>query len=266
VSPHFSADGRRIAFESNRGGAGIQIWVANADGTGLTQLTRDFSEHCGSPAWSPDGTRLAFDSQGSDGRWQVWVMDADGGNQRRLTQDAGDSAVPAWSRDGGEIYFFSNRSGRPQIWRAPVSGGPAEQITRNGGYIAAESLDGKSLYFTATGEDGLWALSLANGQEEKQIISEPIAARAIAVTESGIYYLTEKRKEEAAGNWEPLVASTIRRRYDIRLWDPRARLSRTVGELEGPIHQGLAVSPDGLTFVFSRVMPDADIMLIENLH
>jgi Tol biopolymer transport system component/DNA-binding winged helix-turn-helix (wHTH) protein len=266
--PRFSPDGRRVAFESNRGGTGIQIWVANADGTGLVQLTRDFSDHCGSPTWSPDGTRIAFDSYGSDGRWNVWVMGADGGHQHRLTQDGGDHAVPAWSRDGTVIYFFSNRSGLPQIWRAPAFGGPAKQVTRNGGYIAAESLDGKSLYFTktATGEDGLWELSLSTGQQEKQIITEAIAARALEVTEAGICYLAEKRPEKTKGNREAPVADSILRRYEMRVWDLRTRLSRTIGEVDGPIHHGLTISPDGLTFLYSRVIPDSDIMLMENLQ
>jgi len=38
--PQYSPDGRSIAFSSGRRGDSIAIWVANADGTGVHQITR----------------------------------------------------------------------------------------------------------------------------------------------------------------------------------------------------------------------------------
>ena len=60
--PHLSPDGRRIAFESGRGGGGGEIWLAAADGSNPTQLTHGPGRWQGSPRWSPDGRRIAFDS------------------------------------------------------------------------------------------------------------------------------------------------------------------------------------------------------------
>ncbi len=57
----WSPDGRRIAFSSDRNG-GAQIWTANADGSGLKQITFDTSSPTGPgfPVWSPDGSKLAI--------------------------------------------------------------------------------------------------------------------------------------------------------------------------------------------------------------
>jgi dipeptidyl aminopeptidase/acylaminoacyl peptidase len=49
---------RRIAFVSSRDG-NAEIYVMNADGTGLTRLTNDPAADF-DPAWSSDGSRLAF--------------------------------------------------------------------------------------------------------------------------------------------------------------------------------------------------------------
>jgi len=49
--PHWSPDGKRIAFTSDRSGSS-QIWAINRDGSGLQQLTRMAGAHY--PIWSPD--------------------------------------------------------------------------------------------------------------------------------------------------------------------------------------------------------------------
>ena len=59
-----SPDGRRITFASSRQGTDIAVWVANADGTGPTQITHIRSPYSGSPRGSPDGRWLAFDARG----------------------------------------------------------------------------------------------------------------------------------------------------------------------------------------------------------
>ena len=77
-----SEDGK-IAFESDRDGD-LEIFVMNADGTGVTQLT-DNDDYDGSPAWSPNGKQIAF---GSDryGDREIFVMNADGSNVVSLGQ------------------------------------------------------------------------------------------------------------------------------------------------------------------------------------
>jgi Tol biopolymer transport system component len=104
VDPELSPDGRKVVFCSVRSGA-QEIWVAQADGSGPTQLTRGQGLWQGSPRWSPDGRRIAFDAQDENGRFDIWIIDADGGSPRRLTHGSRNENVPRWSRDGRFIYF-----------------------------------------------------------------------------------------------------------------------------------------------------------------
>ena len=96
-SPAWSPDGARIALARKDQVGNLDIYVMNADGSGLTRLTTDPAEDA-SPSWSPDGTSIAFQS-GRTGRWQVFVMNADGSAARALTDDAG-GRNPDWSRSG----------------------------------------------------------------------------------------------------------------------------------------------------------------------
>lgn len=95
------------------------IYVVNADGTGLTELTSDTARY-GYPAWSPDGTRLAavrMDDSGRGSTWSIWVMAADGSGQREVYREEPPGPIGgeepsvaieqiAWSPDGRQIAFI----------------------------------------------------------------------------------------------------------------------------------------------------------------
>ncbi len=250
TSPRFSADGKRVAFQSGRSG-GNEIWAAQSDGTGLVQITRNFNKHSGSPEWSPDGRWVAFDSVGKEGRTAVWKVEAEGGPPRQLTHGPGHDAVPNWSRDGKRVYFYSDRSGRPEIWHVPAEGGAAEQITRKGGFAGIESADGKTLYYTKSdaGTEGLYALPLAGG-EERRVLSDVIVRRSFAVVPGGIYYIAPRTEELC----------------ELRFHEFAGGRSRVISEIERPVAFGLSVSPDQKTFLFSRPVTGSDLMLIENFR
>ena len=75
--PRWSPDGQRIAFSSTRGQKGnIDIYVMNADGSGVVRLTDHPAPEQG-PAWAADGESLFFTGE-RDGRgeiYRVWLAD-----------------------------------------------------------------------------------------------------------------------------------------------------------------------------------------------
>lgn len=81
TAPALSPDGQRIVFMSRREG-NWEVYIVNADGSGLLRLTNDPAED-GLPTWSPDGNAIAFVSN-RGGPWAVWAMLPDGSGQRQL--------------------------------------------------------------------------------------------------------------------------------------------------------------------------------------
>lgn len=71
-SPALTWNGNRLAFTSELNGNN-DIWIANIDGSGLTQITTHTSWDNRS-RWSPDGTKLLFESDRS-GERNIWIYD-----------------------------------------------------------------------------------------------------------------------------------------------------------------------------------------------
>jgi hypothetical protein len=81
TAPALSPDGQKIAFMSRRD-EDWEIYVINADGSGLERLTESPAQD-GLPTWSPDGKAIAFVSD-RDGTWAVWAMTPTGKDQQQL--------------------------------------------------------------------------------------------------------------------------------------------------------------------------------------
>jgi serine/threonine protein kinase len=249
-NPHYSPDGRRIAFSSNRNGDILEIWVCNADGSNPAQLTNRVGLAQGTPRWSPDGKWIAFDSQGEDGSFDIWIVEASGGQPRRFTTEPSNEFVPSWSRDGKWIYFRSNRTGISQIWRQPFPGGSAERITQNGADQAFESTDGKTL-FQFKHDGALFAKPLAGGPERLLI---NYVRSEIAVTDEGIYYFGRTGQD---GKTQLLFFE-----FSSKTARPIASFpSQRLG------YMGMTVSPDRKTILYSAYSNwGSDLMLIENFR
>ena len=96
----------RIVFQSERDG-NAEIYVMNADGTGLTRLT-DNPAFDGMPCFRWDGRRIAFTSE-RDGNLDIYSMKANGTDLTRLTNHPSADFSPYYSSDGRFITFGSDR-------------------------------------------------------------------------------------------------------------------------------------------------------------
>src|SRR5262245_56675532 len=145
--------------------------MAAADGSNLEEVFSRAGKHSGTPRWSPDSRRIAFDST-AEGNFDIYVIELGSARTLRLTADAADDAIPNWSPDGTWIYFASNRTARQEVWKVRRAGGPAEQVTHNGGACVYPSTDGTHIYYTKhDGDAELWTVPVAGGEEHQVLPS-----------------------------------------------------------------------------------------------
>jgi Tol biopolymer transport system component len=242
--PRYSPEGRRIAFISNRNG--IQsVWVCDADGANAVRLSDLKDEEISDLHWTPDGRRIV-----AGGSSHGYVFDARNGAMRRAP------AAGSVSRDGKWLYFNSKKSGRNEIWKMPFEGGAAVQITRQGGQMGIESVDGRHLYYAKVdGGTSLWRVPVGGGPEEK-VLEALMNLLSFDVTGEGIYFIPPARPE---------------RRREIQFLRFANGAVETVVELDkepvSGLTWGLSVSPDRRSILFTQVdQHNSDLMLVENFR
>lgn len=121
----YSPDGKQIAFLSDRDGM-MNVWLMDADGNNLKQLTKETSHTIHTPSWSPDGQYIAVTrgvmSSRSIAAGEIWMFHKSGGkgfklksgsygafNQKNITD-------PKFSPDGDYLYYTQDiTSGR--VWQ-----------------------------------------------------------------------------------------------------------------------------------------------------
>ena len=76
---------------------------------------------------SPDGKSLVFYSLGQ--QEDIFVIGVDGKGLRQLTDDPPRDREPRWAPDGKKIAFYSNRSGKYEVWTIAADGSGLQQLT-----------------------------------------------------------------------------------------------------------------------------------------
>jgi Tol biopolymer transport system component/DNA-binding winged helix-turn-helix (wHTH) protein len=254
-SPQFSPDGHRVVFVSKRSG-NDEIWVADRDGGNAAPLTRFGGPATGSPRWSPDGRRIAFDSR-ARGSSHIYVIHADGDGLTPITAGTLNDMLPAWSADGESLFYESGPPQDRQIWRRPVAGGDAVQVTRNGGAESFASPDGRLLYYTkAIGVAGIWAVPVGGGQEKP--VPELSGAgywRSWGVNPLGVYYVADK---------------SIDGKYVVNLFRFESRRVVKLAHMTAMplwLTGGLSLSSDGRQLLYAQLDQVVnDVVMIEHFR
>lgn len=185
----WSRDGRWIYISGPSNDVARQNDVYRVAATGGTPLEvsreRYLNEFNSAP--SPDGQSIALMAKGiSSTQWwrnghshideaELWLKPvAANAPYRRLLGATSKRLWPMWGADGRTLWFMSDEGGTENIWRMPVDGGAAQQVTKfTDGRVLFPSIayDGRSIVFEREFE--IWKLDVATGAVAKV----PVALR-----------------------------------------------------------------------------------------
>ena len=130
----WSPDAQRLAFSQSLDSATVQIFVMDADGSHVSQLTFNTSVYSAYPQWSPDGKKILFLSPRVTAL-DVYVMNADGSDTTRISNVAGSqsSGDATWSPDASQIAFrVISGTGHPDIFVMNADGTNPLNLTNSG--------------------------------------------------------------------------------------------------------------------------------------
>jgi TolB protein len=205
LSPTFSPDGKRIVF-SDRTNGNSEIFIINADGSGLQNLTND-SLLDTTPVFSPDGNEIIF-VRDFYGKSHLYRMNLDGTGQRRLTEKEAYELTPEFSPDGLSLAFAADRENADSrgldIFLLDFKNPNEEKrLTERRFHDAspAFSPDGQRIAF-ASNADGNYEIYLMNADG------------------TGLFRLTRRKTEESApqfsaGGRKIIFASNKNGRFEI---------------------------------------------------
>ncbi len=246
----------RIAFASDKPG-NDDIFVINADGSGLDQLTNDPALDT-EPSWSPDGTQIVFATYREDPTkpLKLYLMNAaDGSNQRRLMNDLdGSGRSPSWSPDGQWIAFHSEQDGNTDIYKVRVDGTELTRLTTH------QESDREPVW----SPDGQSILFLSDRAEDDGDHNELYIMDAVAGDESEVKRLTTNEGSEGEGSWSPdgskiLFDSDFEDDRDIYVMNADGADLRRVADRDYDLHASFA--PDGERFVFDSSVNNRQLFL-----
>ena len=141
-----------------------------------------------------------------------------------------------------------------QLWRVPISGGQATQVTKDGGFYGIESYTPRLLYLWKPDDNpGVWLLNLDTGLE-REIVPGPVFWQNLVLTRSGLYYSRLSFD----------FISTLR----VYRFNPDTREEALVYETRSRNDFAwLSVSPDEQSILFTKAARvQTELMLVENFH
>jgi hypothetical protein len=263
-SPSWSPDGKRIVFSATAEGI-TDLWILDIASGKLARLTHD-PEADLQPAWSPDGRSIAFVTDrfaahpGAED-YRLALIDPESGAITPVQGfDGAKHIEPAWSADGRNLFFVSDRHGISDIYRVTLATGEMRQITHlSTGVSGITALSpafslasGAERLVFSTYEKGVYSLYRLDGDSllAGEAPRAPAGSNAGRLPPDSTFALPESSLASTAPPVPPDTSAFKRAPYKARLsLDNAGQLS--LGVAGGANQVGVA---GGVSLVFSDMM------------
>ena len=152
---------------------------------------------------SADAERVAVE-RAEKGNFNIWLIDIARNSPTRFTFDRAFDLAPVCSPDGGKVVFSSNRSGLPDLYVKPASGGSDEELllkTSSLKYPTDWSSDGKLILYTevnSKSRNDIWILPLEGDRTPRPFLQDDFNKRGAKFSPNGkwIAYSSDESGEE----------------------------------------------------------------------
>jgi len=246
---------QRIVYDA-RAGEYRNIWIADAEGRNPQQLTNG-APNKNEISVTRDGRYTLYQAEG-----KIWRINSDGSGALQLTHGALD--VHPWpTPDGREVIYASFQDwspvigGRPQLWKVPIDGWTATQLTSDAVSLPHVSPDGRrmeALYFP--GADPRFSPS------KTAVIpidgGSPGAVLDLLPGGNGTSYWTPDGKALVSAVTTAAVGNLWLQALDGR--------ARQITEFKSDLIVDFAWSADGRRIVLARGNSSSDVVLIRNFR
>jgi len=251
TQPQYSPDGKHIAFNSNRSGP-WNLWMSDADGTSLVQLSKLEIAIGGTSSWSPDSKQIAVGAKPRESN-ETYIVDVSKRVSKKLVTNSMDTGTPSWSRDGKWIYFRAHEAFGHRLYKCPADGGQKVLVSADPDSIGPmESSDGQAVYFAERELNAqLMKVSLQRPNSEVMAKELPRVSNWTmwTIADGGIYFVPADRPRS------------------LGHFDFTTKQIREVFKVEKNFENGLSVSPDGRWLLYSQVDEEnSDIMLVDHFR
>lgn len=239
----------RLAMVGSRGGA-KELYLCDADGQGLIQLTKDRSV-CISPKWLRDATGLTYTSY-HGGFPDAYLIDLATGRRQRVSGFPGLNAGATPSPSGREVALTLSKDGNPDLYILSLASRQARRLTRTPNTEACPtwSPDGTQLAFVSdrSGSPQVYVIATAGGPERR---------------------VTFRGNENVSPDWGPdgriVVSSRRGGRYQLVTIEPQ---SGTEVELTSDYvdHESPSWAPDARHIAYTRTENyRSDVYLLDTM-
>ena len=230
----------RLAIVGNRSGH-KEVYVCDADGDGLAQLTRDNSISL-SPNWGPGGRQLLYTSFMKRNPYTYLVTPASG-ERRVFASYPGLNTGAVFSPDGRDVALVLSKDGNPELYLKSVGSGELTRLTRTPKAAEASpsfSPDGRQIVYVSD--------QVGVGRPQIYVIDRSGGSPRL---------LPGRSAQNVAPEWGPkgliAYASLVGGGFQIRVINPATGESEQVSQ-GGGSWEDPTWAPDGRHIVCARTV------------